>query len=188
MSLAHPKIEERNLFNYYDYFLLPDDGKRYQIIEGELFMTPPPGTFHQNSVTQLTKILAQYLDKNPIGKVFCSPTAVILSDIHVVEPDLVYVSNEKRSLIKERGIFGSPDLMVEVLSKGNKKTDRIVKFKLYAQFKVPHYWMVDPIEKTMEMYELGKKEYQLIIKKHGSERITPSLFPGLEFSLKELWI
>ena len=51
---------------------------------------------------------------------------------------------------RKRGIFGSPDLMVEVLSKGNKKTDRMVKFKLYAQFKVPQYWMVDPIEKTME--------------------------------------
>ncbi|MCL5055453.1 MAG: Uma2 family endonuclease [Firmicutes bacterium] len=188
MSLARHKVEEKNLFNYRDYFLLPDNGKRYQIIEGELFMTPPPGTFHQNSVTQLTGILVLYLNKHPIGKVFCSPIGVVLSDIHVVEPDLVYVSKEKKNLIKERGIFGSPDLTVEVLSKGNKKVDRITKFKLYAQFKIPYYWIVDPMGKTMEMYELGKKEYQLIAKKQENEIIKPSLFPGLEFSLKELWV
>ena len=188
MSLTRPKIEEKNLFNYRDYFLLPDNGKRYQIIEGELFMTPPPGTFHQNSVTQLTKILAQYLDKNPIGKVFCSPIGVILSNIHVVEPDLVYISKEKKNLIKERGIFGSPDLVVEVLSKGNKKMDRITKFKLYAQFKIPHYWIVDPIEKTMELYQLEKGKYRLTAKKQGSEIVKSTLFPGQEFSLKELWI
>ena len=188
MSLAHPKVEEKNLFNYRDYFLLPDDGKRYQIIEGELFMTPPPGFSHQRATTRLAGILYQYLNKNPIGEVICAPFAVVLSDIHVVEPDLVYVSNAKKNLIKERGIFGSPDLVVEVLSKGNKKMDRTKKFKLYAQFKVPRCWIVDPMEKTMEMYELVKGEYQLIAKKQGNEIIKPSLFPGLEFSLKELWV
>ena len=76
MSLARHKVEEKNLFNYRDYFLLPDNGKRYQIIEGELFMTPPPGFSHQRSVAQLSKILANYLDKNPIGEVICAPYAV----------------------------------------------------------------------------------------------------------------
>ena len=188
MSLARSKFEESSLLNYHDYFLLPDDGKQYQLIEGELFMTPPPGFSHQKSVTQLTRILSQYLNKNPIGEVICAPYAVVLSDIHVVEPDLVYVSNAKKNLIKERGIFGSPDLVVEVLSKGNKKMDRTKKFKLYAQFKVPHCWIVDPIEKTMEVYELKKEEYQLITKKQGSETVKPTLFSGLEFSLKELWV
>ena len=92
------------------------------------------------------------------------------------------------NLLKERGIFGSPDLVVEVLSKGNKKMDRTRKFKLYAQFKVPRCWIVDPMEKTMEMYELVKGEYQLIAKKQGSEIVKPTLFFGLEFSLKELWV
>ena len=188
MSLARPKFEESSLLNYHDYFLLPDDGKQYELIEGELFMTPPPGFSHQISVTQLSKILANYLDKNPIGVVVCAPFAVVLSDIHVVEPDLVYVSNERRNLIKERGIFGSPDLVVEALSKGNKKMDRTRKFKLYAQFKVPHCWIVDPMEKTMELHELVKGEYQLIAKKQGSEIVKPTLFFGLEFSLKELWV
>ncbi len=188
MSLARPKFEESSLLNYHDYFLLPDDGKQYQLIEGELFMTPPPGFSHQISVTRLTRIIDQYLNKNPIGVVICAPYAVVLSDIHVVEPDLVYVSNERRNLIKERGIFGSPDLVVEVLSKGNKKMDRTRKFKLYAQFKVPRCWIVDPMEKTMEMYELVKGEYQLIAKKQGSEIVKPTLFFGLEFSLKELWV
>ena len=188
MSLARPNLEEKNLFNYHDYFLLPENGKRYQILEGELFMTPPPGYSHQNSVTQLTRILAHYLIGHPIGKVFCSPFAVVLSDINVVEPDLVYVSNAKKNLIKERGVFGSPDLVVEVLSKGNKKMDRTRKFKLYAQFKVPHCWIVDPMEKTMELHELKKEEYQLSGKKQGNEIIKPALFSGLEFSLKELWV
>ena len=188
MSLARSKIGEKNLFNYRDYFLFPDNGKRYQILEGELFMTPPPGFSHQNSVTQLTIMLGQYLNRNQIGKVFCAPFAVVLSDINVVEPDLVYVSNARKNLIKERGIFGSPDLMVEVLSKGNKKMDRITKFKLYARFKIPHYWIVDPMEKTMELYQLEKGEYRLTSKKQGSEVMSPSLFPGLEFSLKDLWV
>ena len=135
----------------------------------------------------MTRILAHYLIGHPIGKVFCSPFAVVLSDINVVEPDLVYVSNANKNLIKERGIFGSPDLVVEVLSKGNKKMDRTRKFKLYAQFKVPHCWLVDPIEKTMELYELKKGDYHLITKKQGNEIVKPSLFPELEFSLKELW-
>ncbi len=188
MSLARPKFEESSLLNYHDYFLLPDDGKQYELIEGELFMTPPPGFSHQNSVAKLTWILIQYLNKNPIGVVVCAPFAVVLSDIHVVEPDLVYVSNAKKNLIKERGVFGSPDLVVEVLSKGNKKMDRTRKFKLYAQFKVPHCWIVDPMEKTMELHELKKEEYQLSGKKQGNEIIKPALFSGLEFSLKELWV
>ena len=188
MSLARSKFEESSLLNYHDYFLLPDDGKQYELIEGELFMTPPPGFSHQNSVAKLTWILIQYLNKNPIGVVVCAPFAVVLSDIHVVEPDLVYVSNAKKNLIKERGVFGSPDLVVEVLSKGNKKMDRTRKFKLYAQFKVPHCWIVDPMEKTMELHELKKEEYQLTAKKRGNEIIKPALFSGLEFSLKELWV
>ena len=188
MSLARPKFEESSLLNYHDYFLLPDDGKQYELIEGELFMTPPPGFSHQRATTRLAGILYQYLNKNPIGEVICAPFAVVLSDIHVVEPDLVYVSNANKNLIKERGIFGSPDLVVEVLSKGNKKMDRMVKFKLYAQFKVPHCWIVDPMERTIEVYELEEKEYQLIAKNQGSGIVSPSLFPGLEFSLKELWV
>ncbi len=151
-------------------------------------MTPPPGTFHQRSVTQLIRILAHHLVRHPVGEVFCSPIAVVLSDIHVVEPDLVYVSNEKKNLIKERVIFGSPNLVVEVLSKGNKKTDRLIKFKLYAQFKVPHCWIVDPVEKRMKLHELKKEEYQLIAKKQGIEMVKPPLFPRLEFSLKKLWV
>ena len=77
------------------------------------------------------------------------------SDSNVVESDLGYVSKVKRNLIKERGIFSSPDLALEVLSKGNKKMVRITKFKFYAQFKVPHFWIIDPTGKTMEPYELG---------------------------------
>lgn len=186
MALSRKYEENKAVFNYQDYLVLPTNGKRYQILGGELFVSPTPSTKHQRVVFNLSGLLYQYLRKTRRGEAFCAPLAVILSDINVLEPDLFYVSKQKTDLITKQGIKGPPDLVVEVLSTGTEKTDRNTKSKIYSSFGVPHYWIIDPEKETVEVYRLKGKTYSLAEKKRQGN-FSSVLFPGLVFSLKELW-
>jgi len=115
---------------YDDYCLLPDDGKRYEIIDGELFVTPSPRRAHQKVVTQLTRILANFVDTMGSGEVYVAPFDVVFSLFDVVEPDVLYVSKERASVITEKNVQGAPDLVVEVLSETTAARDRSIKLKL----------------------------------------------------------
>src|SRR2546425_3560035 len=98
---------------YDDYCLLPDDGKRYEIIDGELFVTPSPRTAHQKIVTRLTRFLSAFAEDANLGEVFVAPFDVVFSNFDVVEPDLLYISNERASVVTEKNVQGSPNLRSE---------------------------------------------------------------------------
>ena len=99
-----------------DIWEMPDDGKRYEVIDGKLYVTPPPGWQHQNCLSNLLFLLSTHVRQHRFGKVVPAPTGVVLDEENGVEPDIVYLSNQKLHLISERGIEGAPDLVVEVLS------------------------------------------------------------------------
>jgi Uma2 family endonuclease len=139
-------------FTYEDLLNFPDDGKRHEIIDGEHYVTPSPNTKHQSVVGKLHVSIATYLERHAIGAIFVAPFDVVFSDLNVVEPDLLYISRERRDVLTDQHVRGAPDLVVEVLSPGTRKTDEITKRKLYEGFAVSEYWIVDPELDTVKVY------------------------------------
>ncbi len=137
-------------FTYQDYLNLPED-RRYELIDGDLLMTPSPSERHQRLLLELALLLTAFVKKHGLGMVYVAPFDVVLSDTNVVQPDLLFVSNERASRIGERAVAGAPDLVVEVLSPGTADRDRTVKAKLYARAGVRELWLLDPDAKTLEV-------------------------------------
>ncbi|HSB05367.1 MAG TPA: Uma2 family endonuclease [Thermodesulfobacteriota bacterium] len=150
------KIDEK--FTYQDYLHLPDNGKRYQVINGELYVVPAPVPYHQRVLARVFKIVDSFVSHENLGAVFLSPCDVILSDTDIVQPDLFFVGQDRLDIIKERNIQGAPDLVVEVLSPHSEKIDKISKTKLYARFGVKEYWIVSLDNREVTVLRLrGRK-------------------------------
>src|SRR5690348_14626955 len=171
-----------------DIWDTPDDGNRYEVIDGELYVTPPPIVAHQYPSGQLYGSIWSYLQTHPNGLLFSAPIGVILGEHGGFQPDLVYVSNEHRAIITDQGIEGAPDLVVEILSPSTQSRDRGIKFRGYAAAGVIHYWIVDPRQRTLEAYRLSDAGYgEPVI--YGSDAVfRPDVFPGLEIQISRLFI
>ncbi|HEY3131123.1 MAG TPA: Uma2 family endonuclease [Acidobacteriota bacterium] len=170
-------------FTYDDYLLFPYDRNRHQIIEGEHYLTPSPALYHQDISRNLQRILVEFVEGHNLGKIYDAPVDVVLSDINVVVPDLVFVSTARASILLEKYIAGPPDLIVEILSESTKKIDRDLKLKLYAKFGVAEYWIVDPKGKTVIVHRLAEGGYSEAKSFAGSEELVSSTFPGLRVPL-----
>jgi Uma2 family endonuclease len=153
------KIPEPLKLTCEDYLLLPED-RRYEIIDGELFMTPSPKTMHQRLIVKLFRIIDDFVRKGELGEVFIAPYDVVLSKHDVVQPDIIFVSKERSGIITELNIQGSPDLVIEILSPSTKERDLVLKKKLYAAFGIKEYWIVDPENEKMTLLTLGKIGYE----------------------------
>jgi Uma2 family endonuclease len=112
---------------YDDFCSLPEDGKRREIIGGELFVTPSPQTPHQRAVIRLSAHLWQFVDSHKLGEVFGSPFDVVFSEFDVVRPNLLYISNSRADVLTDKNVQGAPDLVVEVLSESTARVDRSIK-------------------------------------------------------------
>ena len=148
-----------------DFEEMPEGPPYYQLIEGQLVMSPSPFTRHQRIVARLLALLTDHIEKFQLGEVFVAPLDVFLNDLNVYQPDLVFVSKTRTAHVTERGIEGVPDLCVEVLSKSTQKYDLTTKRKVYAQSGFKHYWVVDPDAKTLSTRESWPacRERRLII-------------------------
>lgn len=147
------------LWTYEEYLKLEDE-KRYEIIDGELLEMPTPSVKHQEILKRLSKFF-EFIERVGMGKYYFSPLDVVLSERDVVQPDLVVVLKENYSIIQERGIFGSPDIVVEVVSSLSYKKDTEEKKKLYANCGVKEYWLVLPELKIMEVLSLEGNIYKV---------------------------
>jgi Uma2 family endonuclease len=166
--------EGKIILTYEDYVLLPNDGKRYEILEGELTVTPAPSTKHQTASVNLLVLLSQYIKQRDLGRLFHAPIDLILESSAVLQPDLLFVSKARQSIITERAIEGAPELVIEILSPGTSRTDRVTKAQIYARHGVPAYWIVDPEQKTIEIYLLEADGYRLAATLQGA---TPAIAP-----------
>ncbi len=181
--MAKPRVH----FRADDIWDAPDDGNRYEVIDGDLVVTPPPGWSHQRAIMNLSGAIWAYLRRNDVGFVVPAPTGVVLDPETGVEPDVVYVSRERASIISERGVEGAPDLVVEALSPSTAARDRGIKMRRYATASIPHYWILDPRAQTLEVYRLGAEGYELIGIFKAHDVFRPEVFPGLEIPINELW-
>ena len=185
--MAKPGEIVHVVLTYEDYCRFPNDGRRDEILEGELAVTPAPAPNHQRVSGNLFRVLADHVSSRGLGEVFIAPIDVILARTSVVQPDLVFVRAERLSLVSNRGIEGPPDLVVEVLSPTTEAQDRGAKLQLYARHGAPHYWLVDPETRRLEAYELAGTGYRLVADLTGSAMFASALFPGLAVPLDALW-
>jgi Uma2 family endonuclease len=186
MATAVPQWFERPL-TVRDLDDLPEDDQvRYEVIDGELYMSPFPFVPHQRAATNLLIILGSYLEQHPIGQVFISNTKVVLDELTGVGPDLVFIAEKHLGGLKRDGFYGPPDLMVEVTS-SKPKLDRVIKYRKYASAGIPNYWIIDPDARTLEAFQLKGKNYVLRKTARDSETFSPKLFPGLSIALSRLW-
>jgi len=177
---------EKKKYTYEDYLKTPDD-KRYELIEGELLMTPSPITNHQRISGRIEFALRKFVSENDLGEVFDAPYDVYLDDENVVQPDIMFISKGRSKIIGEKNLQGAPDLVVEILSESTAYRDLIQKKKLYAKFGVKEYWIVVPEEKTIDIYSLKDKSY-LLYKSYGKDATLESMsLRGFRIELKNIF-
>ena len=178
-------INSKTKLTYEDYALLPDDGKIHEIIEGEHYMTPAPETYHQTISRRIQFQLYTQIEERGLGYVFDAPTDVQLSEIDIVQPDLLVIVEERKSIISPSRIIGPPDLVIEILSKSGQDKDRRLKLDLYQKAAVPEYWLVDPQSQTVHQYLLEKARYRESGQHHGDIRFDR--IAGIRVDLRKVW-
>jgi len=176
----------RALLTYSDYAALPDDGRRYELHWGELSVTPAPGVRHQRVILPLGSRLYEHVRAQGLGEVLVAPTDCVLSNVSVVQPDILFVATDRKAIISERGIEGAPTLVVEVLSPSTARLDRDRKMKLYAEHGVPYYWIVDPETRSVEAYTLTGTAYALAGRVIGEPAALPP-FSDLTIDPASIW-
>jgi Uma2 family endonuclease len=188
--------QERTLgsgkLTYEDLLTLTDESKRYEILDGELAVTPSPATKHQRVSAKLSTILCTYVWQHRLGEVLYAPMDVILDAHTVVEPDILFVAAARAHILQPHAIVGAPDLAIEILSPTTSRRDKGIKATLYARFGVEHYWLVDPVEELLETFHVPDsttpvRVYEPLGRHAGNVVVTSSLFPGLVLDLARVW-
>ncbi len=160
MAVAVKGRPKGKVWTYEDYLRLEDD-KRYEVINGRLYEMPAPGFEHQKASIKLASLLLQFAEGKGKGQVLPAPFDVILSDTVVVQPDILFISNDNLKNIKRGRLFGPPDLVVEIVSPTSYVRDRYDKFVLYERYGVKEYWLVYPEHKVVEVWCLRDGKYVL---------------------------
>jgi Uma2 family endonuclease len=175
------------IVTYDDYLTLPADGKRYEIIEGELSMTPAPFTDHQRILGRLFRFIDEFARKNNAGEVFVAPTDVVLSMTDVVQPDILFVTKERSHIITIKNIIAAPDLVIEILSESTAVIDRTTKKSLYEKYGVKEYWIVDPENEDIECFSLKEATFTLMGSFKKNESFESVLLKGLTIEVNKIF-
>jgi len=173
--------------SFEEFRQLPVDGKRYELVRGEVHVTPAPATRHQAVLQNLSGNLWPFVIKNRLGEVWAAPLDVRLAGETSLQPDLIFISNERAGIIQEDWIAGAPDLVVEVLSPSTAAYDRATKLPIYAEAGVPEVWLIDSYAKTVELLKLQGKKYLVDSTLAGEQVLTSTQFPGWELPLSQLF-
>lgn len=177
----------KRVLDYSDYLATPDDGKRYEIIGGDLYVTPSPRTVHQRVSRYLEIALYDYFHGRSSGEVFHAPFDLILGQHDILVPDILVAADAGQ--VTERGMEAPPLLVVEILSRSTATRDRGVKARCYAAFGVRHYWIVDADGQTIECHRLRQAgAYERLFDATGDTVLVHPDFEGLEVDLSRLWM
>ena len=169
-----------------DYMATSDD-ERWELLDGELIMPPAPGTRHQRIQVNLGVRLVQFLESMGFGKVYFSPTDVVLSDTDVVQPDLLFVSTGRLDIVTPANIQGAPDLVVEILSPATSERDRGYKRELYARHGVKEYWMLGTDPDTISVLLLQDNEYEVFETLGQGETLSSPTLQGLSIDVNDIF-
>jgi len=188
-ALTLEPIPEAAKITYEEYKLIGDlADKRYEVIGGRLIMTPAPIPYHQRISRKLERILEDFVIENDLGEVLHAPCDVVLSETDVVQPDIFFIAKDKTHIITETHINGAPDLIIEILSPTFSSKDTVIKKRLYLKNKIKEYWIVDPLEKEIQIWHIKGNFYKLIGSyKEENNVVSSELLLGLKFNLKEVF-
>ena len=175
-------------WTYEDYARLPDNGFRYEVIRGELYMSPAPSVNHQRTVAALFQQIDQFIRQHELGECLFAPIDINLPDLtSPVQPDVVFISNAKADIIQENTIEGVPDLVIEVLSPGTARYDRKTKFETYAQAGVNEYWLADPNSFIIKVYVLRGQAYALLDKFGREDEARSEVLSGFLVPVRDIF-
>ncbi|MCP4696503.1 MAG: Uma2 family endonuclease [Gammaproteobacteria bacterium] len=178
-------------WTYSDYLRLPDDGLRYEIIDGVLYMANAPDYDHQFTVSKLDRLLGGYVDARQSGVVLVAPFEIHLPGIaRPVQPDVFFIAAERQPRPGDKIFEGAPDLIVEVISPGSVRLDRAVKFSAYERAGVREYWLADPHTRFVDIYTLSadKQEYTLHGQFSPGEQVHSIVFAELTLAVDSLFL
>ena len=179
-----PVIRETEV-TYEVYAGLPDDGNRYEVADGVLeLMSPSPSATHQLLSAELRDIINESCRNEYI--IIYAPFDLILSNREVRQPDLVMVHRSRMSIVKNRGIVGAPDLVIEILSPFSARRDKLKKVAVYAKYGIPEYWIADPANGTLEQYELQGEAYALANVYQPDDPVRSERIPCVSFTMQDL--
>lgn len=175
MKLVKPRV------SYTDLERAPEDGRRYELYDGEVFVVPSPLPRHQIVGLLLSQVLADYA-KERGGLALISPIDIVFSEYDVVQPDVVFFQASRRHLVQlDAPIRHAPDLAIEVLSPSTAPMDRGKKMQMFARHSVSEYWIVDPIREVIEIYALVGDSYLLAQTVATTDQLRSALLPDLTF-------
>lgn len=166
-----------------EFAKLPEGPPYYQLINGDLYMSPSPKRKHQELIVNLVTLIGGFLKKNPIGKIHIAPSDVAVNEHNVFNPDIYFVSNARRNQLTEQGCNGAPDLVVEVLSKSTAKLDLGPKREVYATAGVIEMWVVSPAAQTIDIWRLQEDATKPAQKFTAKDALASPILPGLNIDL-----
>ena len=174
-------------WTYKDYAAIPDDGQRYEIVDGVLFMAPAPNEWHQTAAGRLFRYLATAIEDARLGRVYIAPFDVELDYRTVVQPDVLVVLNAHLERITFSRIIGAPDLVVEISSPGTVGHDRTEKQRAYARAGVPEYWIADPASRTVEVLALEHGTYRSLGVFEGKATLPTRIVPDFPVHVEQFF-
>jgi len=173
-------------WTYDEFARLPSDGNRYEVIGGKVYVTPAPTPFHQEITGRLSDLLRPFVKQHGLGRALAGPIDVLFAEGDYLEPDFIFVRQERIGLFTRRGFEGPPDLVIEIAS-GTMARDRGIKRQRYAQFGVPEYWLLDPRAKRLEIYRTTDdpgRQTQIVTGDYHWQPVSDG--PSLEIDVAEL--
>jgi Uma2 family endonuclease len=180
------KLPDKKTYTYADYERLPE-GTPYQLIGGQLVMTPSPIPYHQEISRKLEFKMLAFVEERTLGHVYDAPLDVYFSDSDVFQPDIIFIRKEREGIIGETKIEGSPDIVIEILSPSTAYYDLRNKFRIYEQCGVSEYWIVDPGLKRIEVYENKEKRFEIYMEAEGEGNISSKVLEGFSVALDEVF-
>ena len=173
-------------WTYEDLFALPDDGRHYEIIEGELYEMPAPNVDHATTILNLVLMLSPVIQSLG-GKLFFAPLDVFFQGANPVEPDIVVLLPGWQGRIRQRGPEGIPDLLIEILSPSNRVHDLLTKRSLYGRAGVREYWIVDPMGRTVDVLSHDRGALHPVETASGEDAVVSPLLGGAAFPLAQIF-
>ena len=175
---------------YDDFLLFPDDGKRHELIDGEHYVTPSPNVRHQEISGRLHLLIGAWLQDHRVGRIFYAPLDVLFTQFDVVEPDLMYMSNERAAeILTAKHVSGTPEIIVEIGSPSTRKRDETIKRRLYERSGVAEYWVVDPELEVIRVYRIeeGRFGRPEELSRDAGDVLTTPLLPGADIPLQRVF-